>query len=298
MGHPQSPAQVLPIGAADRDAACRLVFRRLPATLHPQQMAALTGDEVLLGGYRGSRLVGAVLAQPQAVDAATLWPPQVLDDESSETAGELLAAAMRQLAQRQVRLVQTLLETDAQPEAAVLLAGGFSHATDLLYLDCHEGVFPTTRPETSLAFESVETAGPERLVRVVEATYVETLDCPVLNGVRSVADVLAGYRASGVFDSHAWLIASHAGRDVGCLILTAYPEHGFWELTYMGVVPGGRGHGWGADLARHAQWLARQAGQPRLVLAVDARNDPAIRAYAGVGFHAWDRRSVYLKMSL
>ena len=36
--------------------------------------------------------------------------------------------------------------------------------------------------------------------------------------------------------------------------------------------------------ARYAQWLAREAGTQRLVLAVDAANEPAIAAYGTAAF--------------
>ncbi len=130
----------------------------------------------------------------------------------------------------------------------------------------------------------------------MEATYQQTRDCPQLNGVRDVEDVLAGYRAAGVFDAGRWLIVRHAGTDVGCLLLTDFPEHDNWELTYMGVAPSARGNGWGIEMVRYAQWRARLAGRSRLVLAVDAANDPAIRMYVAAGFQAWERRTVCVKV--
>jgi hypothetical protein len=49
-------------------------------------------------------------------------------------------------------------------------------------------------------------------------------------------------------------------------------------------------------MARQAQWLAGRAGRPRLVLAVDAANSPALRTYRLCGFERWDCRTVYLKV--
>jgi ribosomal protein S18 acetylase RimI-like enzyme len=63
----------------------------------------------------------------------------------------------------------------------------------------------------------------------------------------------------------------------------------------MGVVPEARGQGLGISIVRHAQYLARAAGRERLVLAVDAANEPAIAVYAAAGFVCWDRRSVFLR---
>jgi len=133
------------------------------------------------------------------------------------------------------------------------------------------------------------------LAHIVEATYEQSLDCPAMDGLRSIEDILDGYRATGRFDPSRWLIVEHEGRDVGCLLLTDHPMHENWELVYMGVVARDRGHGWGVEIARHAQWLTRQAGRPRLVLAVDAANGPGIEMYSAAGFQAWDRRAVYLR---
>jgi ribosomal protein S18 acetylase RimI-like enzyme len=147
----------------------------------------------------------------------------------------------------------------------------------------------------ALEFQAWTAAEHQRLAAIVQATYAATLDCPAMNGVREVQDVLAGYRATGVFDAGRWWIVRHEGRDVGCLILADFPEQDTWELVYMGIVPGVRGRGWGGQMVRRAQWLARRAGRSRVVLAVDAENAPALRIYGAAGFRAFERRSVYVK---
>jgi ribosomal protein S18 acetylase RimI-like enzyme len=69
-----------------------------------------------------------------------------------------------------------------------------------------------------------------------------------------------------------------------------------WELVYMGLLPIVRGSALGLQVVRHAQWLARLAGSSRLVLAVDSRNEPALRCYERAGFLEWERRAVHLKI--
>jgi ribosomal protein S18 acetylase RimI-like enzyme len=64
------------------------------------------------------------------------------------------------------------------------------------------------------------------------------------------------------------------------------------ELVYLGVIAQARGRGLGYALTRYAQWMTRQAGRGKLVLAVDADNAKALRLYAEAGFQSWDRRSV------
>ena len=74
-----------------------------------------------------------------------------------------------------------------------------------------------------------------------------------------IDDVIAGYRATGVFRAENWLIVQHDGQDVGVLILADHPQARHWELVYMGLVPEARGCGWGREITQHAQTLAERA---------------------------------------
>lgn len=293
-----------PVEPPQQAEALRLVLSRLAEEdrqrqLEPLLAAAAADDPALpglLAARRHGRLVGAVFSQIQPGRIAVLWPPRIVDGEPTATAAKLLSTACDRLARQPVRMAQVLLEIETPSEVAVLRKGGFEHLADLLYLVSPGDAFPTQRPAGPLDFEPYSPANHGRLARVVEATYCRTLDCPRLGRARDIEDVLAGYRATGVFDPQRWLIVRHQGRDVGCLLLAEHPEHGNWELVYMGLVVSARGRGWGMDIARQAQWRTRQAGRPRLVLAVDAANRPAIKTYAAVGFEAWDRRTVYVKL--
>ena len=191
-------------------------------------------------------------------------------------------------------MVQAVLPAGVGADAEWLLAAGFEHVSDLLYLVCVADDFPTASPCPELQFEPYSPALHARFAQLVDATYEDTLDCPAVNGVRNVDEVLQGYRATGQFDPQQWFIVRHQGEEIGCLILTDYPEHAIWELLYMGLLPAARGRGWGLEIVRHAQWLSGQASRSRMVLAVDAANEPALRIYAAAGFQAWDRTSAYI----
>lgn len=286
------------------EKALRLAFARWSAAACRQYVrtyrARIRSGEVdrqgLLVAHRGGRLIGAVLCQPQVGRTALLWPPGTVPEEPEATARQLLAAACHWLAGQGVRVAHALLETVSRADDVLLRAEGFEPLATLLYLVCTEADFPTQCPSQPLAFEPYTEAKRERLYRLLEATYEQTLDCPKLNGLRSMEDVLAGYRATGVFAPERWLIVRHQGQDVGCLLLADHPREEHWELVYMGLVAWARGRGWGRGIVRYAQWLTRRAGRPRLLLAVDAANRPAVAIYAGTGFQAWDRRRIYLKV--
>jgi ribosomal protein S18 acetylase RimI-like enzyme len=297
-------ASIGPVLPERREEVLRLVFRDLLVADRAERVQKLLDGarlgvaslEGLVEARRGGELVGGGFSEVQPGRAAVVWPPRLAPGEATQTGERLLEEVSGFLDGKGIRVAHALLERSAEEDAALLGSGGFEMLAELHYLASLEGSFPRTRPASPLAFEPYDPAAQHRLSRLVEATYQRTLDCPRLNGVRRIEDILAGYRATGVFDPSRWLIVQHQGEDVGCLLLTDHPEQENWELMYMGLVPTARGNGWGQHMARYAQWLAHRAGRPRLVLAVDANNQPAIRMYWMVGFQCWERRRAYLKI--
>ncbi len=249
----------------------------------------------LLAARRAGKLVGAAFAQVLPGRTATFWPPRLVPPEPEETAEQLSLAAVEHARNAGVKVIHALLEGQADSqEVAALERAGFTSLAELYYLLADRFDFPRTPPGGPLTFEPCTAEKHQRLCAVVEATYRETLDCPDLDGIRSAEEVLAGYGAEGeTYPSH-WYLIRHEDRDVGCLLLCDYGQHGNCELTYMGLVPSARGNGWGVLVTRFAQWVAGSLARERIVLAVDSANHPARNMYAAAGFRGWDRRRVYM----
>jgi len=304
MSQTASPLWIGPATPEERPQAIWLVLRHLAEgqPISPDELidaSGLSPDAIqagLLAARRDGRFVGAGFSQIQPGKLAMVWIPRTVEGEPIETAAHLLQATCDHLGRHDVQMGQCLLKSPSSNDIAVLRSAGFEYLGNLFYLVCLESDFPKAPPETPLVFEPYTAANHARLTAVVSATYHETLDCPRLNGLRGIDDVVAGYRAAGEFDPSRWLIVTHEGRDVGCLLLTDYPDQENWELMYMGLVAEARGNGWGGHIARYAQWQAGRAGRPRLVLAVDAANRPAIEMYAQANFRAWDHRAVFIRV--
>ncbi len=209
-------------------------------------------------------ILGVIWIQPQDGRVANLLTPIVPatvlggSAQVDRIAHDLLEAAVRVASAGGARLIQSLLEIDAQAVADQLERAGFRQIARLQYLVSAPESFPTSPPAEHLQFEPWSAAANDRLESVVERSYVGTRDCPQLNGVRLTSEVLAGYRSAGPFDPARWLLVRDAGQDIGCLFLVEHPQK-IWELAYMGLVPEVRGNRWGLALTRHGQWLARQA---------------------------------------
>jgi ribosomal protein S18 acetylase RimI-like enzyme len=256
--------------------------------------ATLAGGGLFVA-MRGGRLCGAAWGQRQPGNTAVFWPPQLIPGEIRHTASQLASTVAAELDRARVGMAQVLLSPGDTEPIEVITAVGFRHLADLLYLSWATGQVAALPAQSDLDFISLDPAQHARLSALIERTYDGSLDCAALNGARPIDDVIAGYRETGVFRAENWLFVQRDGQDVGVLILADHPQARHWELVYMGLVPSARGCGWGRQIAQHAQYLAQRAQVERIVLAVDAANEPALRMYHRAGFQSWDRRSVYVR---
>jgi mycothiol synthase len=313
---------------AELSAALQIVFGRMEEPVQAAQIALAEqeiehgGDsrQILLVARRAGELAAAAWIQIMPGRVASLWPIGLAAGEGAATTVAILEGAIVFAASAQVRLIQTLLETDVGPEAAGLRQCGFQQITDLLYLVSLPDDFPAVEPMGDLVFEPIAEAGvteisdyaTQRLTQVIQRTYVGTLDCPGVHQLRKIEDVLATYRGIGRFDPARWYFVRYENADIGCLLLANHTEDRTCELLYVGITPEVRGSGYGLQIVRWAQWIAGICGLrkargeksaeenvavpiERFVLAVDAENSPAISMYAAAGFKTWDRRSVFLR---
>lgn len=135
------------------------------------------------------------------------------------------------------------------------------------------------------------------LLRALEASYDQTLDCPELCGMRTTEDVLASHKAAGAFDPALWWLLELNGNPEGCCLMTASPSQRALELVYLGLSPRVRGMGLGKRLlalgiahagAHHRAWQVH--------CAVDQRNEPARRLYERFGFEEVGRREALVRV--
>jgi ribosomal protein S18 acetylase RimI-like enzyme len=299
--------------------ALKLIFQRARQPTRSEQVVAALDEierspkenRILLAARRDGESVGAVWSQIRAGRVAALWPPGLADSEQSSTAVALVNAAIFNAAKSGVRLIHSLLAEDQLEESVWLTGCGFKKAADLQYLVCPRAKFPSDPPRGGLIFEpicelsTIEMSQEKlaRLAHIIERTYEKSLDCPVLRGVRSIEDVIAGYQGTGEFNPSQWFFVRHPQResDIGCLLLAEHPREARSEIVYMGVSPEERGSGWGLEIVRYAQWLAgtpiaTSAADKELVLAVDGANRPAVRVYERAGFECHARRNVFLRV--
>src|SRR4051812_32454819 len=217
-----STPQILPCPPEERRAALGVLYRRVPAAVRPRLIAsALLESEqglVDLSGLwiarRRDRILGALLTQALAGRAAAVWAPEV--DPSwrrAATAVALVRASLADLRARGFRIAQALLDESAPKHGAADLAGGgMPHITDLVYLE--RDTLPPLEVPADLPSFHWRGYGPAVDVEfraVLQATYVDSLDMPELEGIRSLDDILASHRAAGRFVADRWRVGRLPG---------------------------------------------------------------------------------------
>jgi ribosomal protein S18 acetylase RimI-like enzyme len=286
--------------------ACRLIFQHLPPEDREQREAQalqlLERGELRPAGLfvvsAVGQLQGALLCAAISGAAGLLWLPGLASTGADGVGDALACHAVAWLRQQGVKLIQCLLRSDEEPLAAPLLKAGLARITDLWYLQHDQTATVASLGLTArLTFANFEEAPRALFEEVLTRTYEGTQDCPEINGVRTLDEVINGHMAQGAFDPARWWLALDDGRPVAILLMTELPESGDWDVSYMGVVPEVRRRGYGQEVLLKGLTEAWAAGVRRVVLCVDSRNRPAWDLYRRMGFEAYDRRAVYLAIS-
>lgn len=282
--------------------------------------AGPAGSDCVLESFAGDRRTGALWTIVSPGRIATLIGPRldnvlndnVLNDSatdnsatdnrvtnndaSNETGAQLIAEANQFIDRQRVAVAQVLSDPLNESCAPLFRAAGYEHVVELDYL-------VSTRPASNspnatpagIDYERFQPTMRQRLLQVIGRTYESSQDCPGMNGVRQLDDVLDGYQHTGSSGDTNWYLIVENDEDIGCLLLADHPQDDRWEMIYLGVTPEQRGRSIGLAAAKYAQDLALQAGRARVTLAVDATNLPAQSVYQKAGFIRWDRKRVLLR---
>ncbi len=302
-----SLAIVVPKTQPLQEAGLRFLYSRLPSDERETQMASTLAAverqelslENLCLAVDAEQILGAVLAVRRPGGAAFLWPPIVRDGDGISVASvsrELLETIGRRMDNQQIVFTQCLLDPADAQGGAVLDRGGVPRITELILLSRSLERSTAEPPAAVLSAECYATELKSRFERIVERTYLGTLDCPMLAQNRTGEESLESHRATGRFDPEAWRIYRYQENDVGVLLLAEHPDRNTWEVAYLGVVREERGRGFGRAILQDGLRLAARSGSSDIEIAVDAGNAPALRLYRSLGFVELKRFAVHLRL--
>jgi GNAT superfamily N-acetyltransferase len=207
-----------------------------------------------------------------------------------EAVGTIADAICERFRTRNIQLAQALLDPGDEVSRRIFEARQFARMAELIYL--HAAIKrplppPPLGPQWTIHHYSPQTH--PLFAAAILASYRNSLDCPGLNGMRSMEDIIAGHKSSGDFNPEHWYVLRSrdeaSGQEIahGVLLLTRLPRGDAAELVYLGLAPEARGRGLGEWMMRQAFTTAASMGVGRLSLAVDSTNSPALKLYYRFG---------------
>lgn len=268
-------------------------FRQLARQQHydlSQQIVALRHD----------RIVAACLCIPQKGRYAfaltsTAPAPTPTDPDLAYLTVETIRQSTARAFKHNACFVQILLETDDKDRRDICCRAGFQPLTNLIYMmRIPSQNTPSQKPQPHLAWRAYQPQHHQLFKDVIKQTYLQSLDCPELENLRDMEDVITAHRASGQFDPALWQLLLYRKQPAGVLLLTPQNAHHSLDVTYMGLCPQFRKKGLSSLLMQHAIDLAAQLQYQALTLAVDQRNTPARKLYQRLNFREFLRRTALL----
>ena len=285
------PAPCRPATAGEVVPALRLILAQGDRVADEAQAA----DFMRYTASRGISLAGVwVVTDPPAVRLLWAGLPMVSPGRTLllfaataavADAGALAAGAdavCRHHAGRGVQLAQVLLDPADDATATLYRSVGFADVAELLYLQRgvrRSAAAPPVPPGCRL-----RTYAPgvhAAFAAAILASYADSLDCPPLNGVRDIEDVVDGHKSAGEFDPASWFLLTDVATDLslGVLLLARTTAGDGMELVYLGLPPAARGRGLGGYFMKLAEARSAAIKARHLSLAVDALNAPALALY-------------------
>lgn len=216
---------------------------------------------------------------------------------SVEPLRDVLKAMSNQTLHSEATLVQALLSPASRSDVQAFEAAGFFRLAELIYMrQCLRGR-TAQQAETAepLSYLHYSEQTHEAFASTIQASYADSLDCPALDGLRDIEDVLAGHKAAGIFRPDLWTLAFCDGRPAGIVLMNQNATQNVAEIIYMGVARPFRGRGIGRALMIKATEMAIGDRFGAISLAVDAENTHALQIYDAEGFTEASRRLAFVR---
>lgn len=241
-----------------------------------------------------NRVVGAIWCLNQPGKIATIWGPALVPGVPDTLADQLLINARRFAQQAGSHLLQSLVGPENPLVGDHLTRLGFRHVTQLDQLHAFPEELPISPPSNRLTFIPCEDFRKSSFQQLVAKTYDGSLDCPEIDGLRQIGDVLAGYFAASSQNPQYWYRVQQEGETIGVVILAEHVANHQLELIYFGVLSQYRQIGLGKEILRFVIQLAQRIGCRSILTGVDQRNTPAMILYHQFGFYHVDTKELFL----
>lgn len=245
---------------------------------------------------RGNRVLYALCPVPLPGRTVMLFSGTPSSPQERHAADILLRQIVADYLKTDNVLLQVLVDPEDTAQIAMYRLAGFTHLAELVYLECAGRPLAHQLPGEPWQLLTYLPQRHDLFARAILASYEQTLDCPQLNGLRPIEDVMLGHKAAGEFEARNWMVLMRGETPAGILILSRIPASDALELTYVGLASFARGRGIASELLKLAINRAAKLGCRRLTTAVDSLNTPAVKMYLRAGMRRAGSRLALIRV--
>lgn len=298
-----------PVQRDDYDKALDIIFRttgsrRVFPSGKPGSLIPLLNSKRcnLYWVRKSDRIMAAGLAIHHPGRVAMIFHTRCLEPGGITALCRLLDKLSRLALSQGAAVVEVLITDPTQPEIQAFRLAGYIHLAHLIFMSrTLENLTRQPRDTCLLPHEgrlewSRFTLGDEkRLARILTETFVDSLDCPAIHGMRRIEDIIEGYKASGIFRPDSWWLPRLRGNDLGCILINeSAVDERTAEILYLGVIPRWRKKGIARAMLKESFAYMHRRGIKKISLAVDSGNAPALALYHQEGFRPINHQDVFI----
>jgi hypothetical protein len=216
---PSDDIQVRPASPGEARRAADIVARHggTPGGADPGDSLLYSSLQNAAVAAQGDDLLGLCVYVPSEGRCTAVLVPRLVEWDEALAARLIRVTSALARKRHDARLIQTLLAPDLpRPITAAYERAGFEPLAELAYMR------RAMRPEDGRAatVADLEWRGYSffrrgEFARAIAASYIDSLDCPRLAGLRTVGDALATHKATGIFSPKTWHVARQGGEPVG-----------------------------------------------------------------------------------
>ena len=192
---------------------------------------------------KNGQMVWTILPLVQPGRTMLFFTPMVLFEQTSIDAVSLLGDAVcEHYSLRGIKLAQLLIDPADRPIINVYRDAGFHELAELVYLQKSVARRTLVLPSlpSGLTLQSYSPLTHPLFANAIQQSYQQSLDCPALNGLREMDDVIAGHQATGDHDPKLWSVLCRDNHPIATLLLAQLPQGTALELVYLGLAPKAR----------------------------------------------------------
>lgn len=243
----------------------------------------------------GDKVVASCLWLPNQGKTAVCYipPPRHLGGKEPYVS-KCLKLASTKAAALGMKMIQGIFDTGEPLLDQIYLGAGYRLLAILQFME-HGNHWPAVSAPlaSGYALQTYNRDNHDLFKAAIAESYVQTLDCPQMSGLRDLEDVIAGHKAAGPFDPRLWYVLVHQGAGIGVMLLTLQRGAQSLDITYLGLAPRHRGQGRAAYLLSQVGIKLCEMEIRNSALAVDEGNTPAMKLYLKFGYRPVLRRCVY-----